>query len=394
MTLNLDRSGWQKMRVGDFAENVNDRVDDPKTAGVSRYVGLEHLDPGCLTVNRWGTPDQVEATKLRFKPGDVIFGRRRAYQKKVARADFAGICSAHAMVLRAKPAVVDPEFLAVFLSSDYFLERAIKISVGSLSPTVNWKALAVQEFELPPLDQQRRIADLLWAVEHSSIRVGALAIALADVTDTFFQSALDALPGSMVPTESLLIEGPRNGLSLPANDGDSGFPTVTLSAIREGEFIAQGNIKMVEVERQAIEPFLVREGDFMVVRGNGNRGLVAKGGVVRSESVPKDCFYPDLLIRLRFNEEKVLFDFAATQWNSRRSHAALLKVAKTTNGTYKINGKDVRNHEMKVPSLPDQVTLLQGLDHIRRARVEVEGELAQLNALRASILSRALWANP
>ena len=165
MSLNLDKSTWKRLAFGDVIESITDRVDDPSAAGVDRYVGLEHLDPGVLTVRRWDTPDRVAAQKLRFQPGDVIFGRRRAYQKKVARADFEGICSAHALVLRAKPDLMDPDFLPVFLSSDYFLDRAIAISVGSLSPTVNWRDLKAEEFNIPPLNEQKRIAELLWSVE-------------------------------------------------------------------------------------------------------------------------------------------------------------------------------------------------------------------------------------
>lgn len=165
MSLNLDKGTWTRVAFGDVIESITDRVDDPSSAGVDRYVGLEHLDPRVLTVERWDTPDKVAAQKLRFQPGDVIFGRRRAYQKKVARADFEGICSAHALVLRAKPDSIDPNFLPVFLASDCFLDRAISISVGSLSPTVNWRDLKVQEFGLPPLDEQKRIAELMWAVE-------------------------------------------------------------------------------------------------------------------------------------------------------------------------------------------------------------------------------------
>lgn len=174
MNLNLNNSTWQRLRFGDVIDSITDRVDNPSEAGVDRYVGLEHLDPGTLTVQRWDSPDKVEAQKLRFRPGDVIFGRRRAYQKKVAMAEFEGICSAHALVLRAKPGHVDPRFLPIFLSSDYFLDRAISISVGSLSPTVNWRDLKVQEFNLPPLDEQQRIANLLWAVEWHRHAINAL----------------------------------------------------------------------------------------------------------------------------------------------------------------------------------------------------------------------------
>lgn len=174
------RSGWNRVKFGRIAECVNDRVDDPASAGVERYVGLEHLDPESLTIRRWGAPDEVESTKLRFKPGDIIFGKRRAYQRKLGVADFEGICSAHAMVLRARPGNVVPEFLPFLMQSNIFMERAVEISVGSLSPTINWKTLAEQEFALPPLEEQRRIAALLRA----QCDVGDKYAALADASST------------------------------------------------------------------------------------------------------------------------------------------------------------------------------------------------------------------
>ena len=184
MSLNLDKSAWKRVAFGEVIESVTERVDDPSKSGVDRYVGLEHLDPGVMTVQRWDTPDKVEAQKLRFQPGDVIFGRRRAYQKKVALAEFEGICSAHALVLRARPDHVEPAFLPVFLSSDYFLDRAISISVGSLSPTVNWRDLKTQEFDLPPFDEQKRIADLIWAIERHRLEIAGVADSLSKASET------------------------------------------------------------------------------------------------------------------------------------------------------------------------------------------------------------------
>lgn len=150
-------------RFEQMATNVNVRIGNPSESGMEHYVGLEHLDPDSLRIRRWGSPDDVEATKLCFKKGDIIFARRRAYQRKLGVAEFDGICSAHAMVLRAKPAVVLPEFLPFFMQSDLFMNRAVEISVGSLSPTINWKTMAVQEFALPPIKEQGRITELLQA---------------------------------------------------------------------------------------------------------------------------------------------------------------------------------------------------------------------------------------
>ena len=189
--MSASSAGWRTVRFDRIAHNIAERVE-PAQADTDIYVGLEHLDPDSLRLNRWGTPSDVEGTKLRFYPGDVIFGRRRAYQRKLAVAETEGICSAHAMVLRAKPDVCLPEFLPFFLQSDRFFERAMAISVGSLSPTINWKTLAVQEFPLPPLDEQRRIAEILWAAEEAIQQFEESARLLEAAKQRYFDDQMSA----------------------------------------------------------------------------------------------------------------------------------------------------------------------------------------------------------
>lgn len=128
------------------------------------YLGLEHLDSGTLKVTRFGSEVAPIGEKLVMHKGDVLFGKRRAYQKKVAIAPFDGIFSAHGMVLRPKENVIDKDFFPLFISSNYFLDAAIKISVGSLSPTINWRDLKELEFELPDMDSQRKLAEVLWSI--------------------------------------------------------------------------------------------------------------------------------------------------------------------------------------------------------------------------------------
>ena len=128
------------------------------------YLGLEHLDSGTLKVTRFGSEVAPIGEKLVMHKGDVLFGKRRAYQKKVAIAPFDGLFSAHGMVLRPKENVIDKDFFPLFISSDYFLDAAIKISVGSLSPTINWRDLKELEFELPDMDSQRKLAEVLWSI--------------------------------------------------------------------------------------------------------------------------------------------------------------------------------------------------------------------------------------
>lgn len=143
-----------------LAQHISKRVE-PQDTDLEIYVGLEHLNPDDLKIRRHGAPQDVKGTKLLVEPGDVIFGKRRAYQRKVAVADFHGICSAHAMVLRAKPEQMAPEFLPYLMQSDMFMNRAVQISEGSLSPTIKWKVLAQQTFYCPIPQKQHKIVDIL-----------------------------------------------------------------------------------------------------------------------------------------------------------------------------------------------------------------------------------------
>ena len=160
----IDRSRWTKWKFSDLVNNIVEKVV-PKDSGLDHYIGLKHLDTGSLKIRRFGETQSLIGNKLKIYKGDLIFAKRNAYLKRVAIADFDAVASAHSMVLRPNPENVLTEFLPFFLLSEKFWQRAIEISVGSLSPTINWKVLAKQEFLLPPKDQQAQLAKLLWAMD-------------------------------------------------------------------------------------------------------------------------------------------------------------------------------------------------------------------------------------
>lgn len=358
--------GWRSYRFDEMATMVNDRVDNPEDAGVDRYVGLEHLDRDSLKIRRWGSPSDVMATKLRFRAGDIIFGRRRVYQRKLAVADFDGICSAHAMVLRAKPEIVLAEFLPFFMQSDSFMERAREISVGSLSPTINWKALAKQEFVLPPASDQSALAQALTEMMAVRESVRGLKERLLEVETAYLEDMLQAVGAiESTPVVDLLREPPRNGMSPPANSDGSGLRTVSISSVADGIFDPTGNIKHADANRDRVRPYLVQRGDVFVVRGNGNRTLCGKAGIC--EKSYEDLFYPDLLIRLRFDPSRILPEFAVAQWNLPSVHRGLSARAKSSNGIWKVNGNDIRVHRLYAPPMAIQEDVMTKVRDIRRA---------------------------
>ncbi|MBL7771469.1 MAG: restriction endonuclease subunit S [Chitinophagaceae bacterium] len=152
----LTDKDFETVRFDKIAINISERVE-PKKTELTTYVGLEHLDADNLKIERTGTPDDVIGTKLKIYKGDIIFGKRRAYLRKVAVSHFDGIASAHSMILRANEKNIEKEFLPFFMQSDAFMSRAVQISEGSLSPTIKNKTLAVQEFILPKKEKQKEL---------------------------------------------------------------------------------------------------------------------------------------------------------------------------------------------------------------------------------------------
>lgn len=193
------------------------------------YIGLEHLDPGSLKVVRYGSEVAPTGEKLLMKKGDVLFGKRRAYQKKVGIAPFDGIFSAHGMVLRPKENVIDKDFFPFFISSDYFLDAAIKISVGSLSPTINWKDLKELEFELPSMEKQRELAQILWAAEETKQSYKSLLQKTDDLVKAKFEEMFGNVPTVKKLTE---VSTPKQWKTIASKDLlKSGYPVYGANGI-------------------------------------------------------------------------------------------------------------------------------------------------------------------
>lgn len=182
--LNLDKSNWKTVTFGDVVAEVRTTTKDPIADGIERVVGLEHIESECIHLRNWASiEDETTFTKV-FRKGHVLFGRRRAYLKKAAVADFDGICSGDITVLKAKSGLL-PELLPFLVNNDKFFDYAVQHSAGGLSPRTKFKDLANYKFRLPPEDQQAAIGQLLMLAHEGVERTVALekkAITFAHVS--------------------------------------------------------------------------------------------------------------------------------------------------------------------------------------------------------------------
>lgn len=200
MTLSKDH--WPTIRFGDVVRNVNENSQDPLADGFERYVSIADLEPENLHIRSWGSiaEDGTSFTRV-FRRGQVLFSKRRAYQRKAAVAEFDGICSGDLLVFEAKKGLL-PELLPFIVQSDGFYEHALATSAGSLSPRTKWKDLANYTFALPPLDEQRRIAEILWAADEVE---QATVEAISHIKETKRVSALDLFSFSTIQNNPSLL---------------------------------------------------------------------------------------------------------------------------------------------------------------------------------------------
>ncbi|WP_278464228.1 restriction endonuclease subunit S [Stutzerimonas kunmingensis] len=384
------KPGWRRVKFGDVVRQCKEKAD-PETSGLERYIAGDHMDTDDLRLRRWGEIGSGylgPAFHMRFKPGQVLYGSRRTYLRKVAVADFEGICANTTFVLETKnPDELLPEFLPFLMQTEAFNAFSVKNSKGSVNPYINFSDLARFEFGLPPKDEQHRLVKLLTSIEGCLASLSEADLATTALENSRIEDALASVPADRVITVDKLVPlGPKNGLSPKANADERGYPTLSIGAVRDGRIVAEGNTKYAEISDAEAAAFELKANDVLVVRGNGNKLLTGRCGLV--DVVPKGCFYPDLLIRLQFDEKIIRPEFAVLQWNSQSTHNRLISRAKSTNGIWKINGADIRQHALKVPEVEEQDDLLAEMRAIRSARKNIATRMTtaqnlKLHALRS-----------
>lgn len=252
----------------------------PTDADRETYIGLEHLDSGSLTVTRWGSDVEIKGQKLVMHKGDILFGRRNTYLKRAAIAPHDGLFSAHGMIWRPKEDVVDAGFFPFFVSSDYFMDEAIRISVGSLSPTINWRDLKELEFDLPDIETQRKLSALLWAMERTKTAYKNLIAK----TDELVKSQFVEMFGDPAENPKGFEKHPLMYLATKITDGvhkkpvytDKGKPFISVTNINRGVIDFTGCKFVSEEAYEAmIKTTFPKKGDVLYTKVGATYGIPA-----------------------------------------------------------------------------------------------------------------------
>ncbi|EOC0352295.1 restriction endonuclease subunit S [Enterobacter roggenkampii] len=359
------KPGWRWVKFGDVVRLPKTKSKDPLADGFERYVGLEHLEPGDLRIRSYGNvADGVTFTSV-FQPGQVLFGKRRAYQRKVAVADFSGVCSGDIYVLETKdPQVLLPELLPFICQTEAFFEHAVGTSAGSLSPRTNWVNLADFEFVLPPISEQlsaitalKAAIDVCYSLEATYIASGRMVQAFKDSLSKRYNS--NDIKSYLL--KELLLGSPDSGCSAPPKDVSTGYFVLSLSALSRDGYISE-EYKPVEPTSKMLAAKL-EFGDMLISRSN----TVERVGYVGIFSDERDdVSFPDTMMRLRPNPSLIIPDFLEALLQTTSSREYLMRIAAGTSASMKkINRANLLQMPLKVPSIHLQNEALKELRKLK-----------------------------
>lgn len=377
-----------RYRFDQIAENSTAKKK-PEESDRNRYVGLEHLDPGTLEVTRWGAEVTPKGDKLLMKKGDVLFGRRRAYQKKVGIAPFDGIFSAHGMVLRPKADVVDPMFFPFFISSDIFLDEAIRVSVGSLSPTANWKDLRTLEFDLPSPGKQRELAGILSEAESLKGYYRKMLTTCDDVVKSQFVEMFGepAENPKGWETSSLTSLGScKNGMNFKSKESGIELPCLGVGDFKDRSVINDvSEMGRINLDDEPAEGYFLKDGDIVFVRSNGNKELVGRCLAVYPHG--EKAVFSGFCIRLRVESDKVRIPYLI--WALKQPSMRQQMFGRGAN-VQNLNQKLMAKVDVPIPPLAEQDRFLALVSIVDKSKFAIQKALDELNATTKKILNQEL----
>lgn len=206
----------------------------------------------------------------------------------------------------------------------------------------------------------------------------------------FQETKIGSIPQEwMVRTiRSVLADKPDSGTSPLSRQDPPGTPILNVSCVKNG-VCNPSEVTYVDVSPQEIERYRTQEGDFFVLRGNGNRDFVANGGLLR-QTPEVDTIYSDKLIRLRFNSSDVADRFIPYLWQSQKFLTRLQSKAESGSGLWMMSKRDICRELFACPPPKEQEEIVFLLDSIEEQLNAQAKEFGMLIDVKRSLLQNLL----
>ena len=391
MTGSQLKPGWKMVKFGEVVKNANLVERDPEGQGVDRIVGLEHIDPENLHIRRWNTVADGTSFSRKFVPGQTLFCKRRAYQRKVAYAEFEGICSGDILTFEPKSRkLLLPDLLPFICQSDAFFDHALDTSAGSLSPRTSWTALKDFEFPLPPLDEQQRIAEILWAADEA-VNAFTSSLSVIQQSRNALLNELAAKEHPQKPLGQVLTyasDGPFGSKLKTEHYSDNGAIVVRLQNISPLRYVDSDKAYIPIDYFDELRRYSLHAGDILVAGLGDETHPVGRACIVPESLGPAinkaDCFC------LRPRDEIILSDYLCYFLNSNFARKEVMRITQGTT-RFRINVSNLKTIKTVVPDIEEQRHFVERMKQIDICEKRLEGHLQRSRQLARNLLPNMMF---
>ena len=376
--------------LGDIAQ-LNPRGEKVHPDEEVSFVGMAELDAVEAAARTLAARPFREVAKgyTVFRDGDLLAAKITPCWENgkigQARLDHqVGVGSTEFHVVRPTSAIHDRYLLHFLRQPELRRQGELRMTGSAGQRRVPISYLAELQVPLPSLDEQRRIAAIL---DHADTLRTKRRQALAHL-DTLPQAIFHKMFGAGgFPSVRAgeLMPAMRNGLS-PSTGGQHHATVLTLSAITQGSFDPSAN----KPGAFAIGPPAdkrVAATDFLMCRGNGNQALVGVGTYSRVDRA--DLVFPDTVIAGRVNTALVQMEYLSVAWAQRDVRKQIEALARTTNGTFKVNQQSLASIELPLPPLGLQREFAHAVAKLDRRKAGQHTAATAKDELFTSLQSRA-----
>ncbi|MEJ1379023.1 MAG: restriction endonuclease subunit S [Candidatus Sedimenticola sp. (ex Thyasira tokunagai)] len=386
--LKLDHSDWTLVKFGDIAVQQKQIVDRENTE-LARYVKGEHMGSEDIHLRKWGElKDEYlgPAFIRKFEEGDILYGSRRTYLRKVVVAPFEGITSNTTFVIKANEELIDKRLLPYVMLSEGFSQHSIRNSKGSVNPYINWKDIAGYDFLLPPKHLQKDIVDLLCSIdaliENRTMVSKRLNYALALYFDK--EMSADHKNRTVLKSSIKKIVAGKSPQGYPQPARSSEYGVLKVSAIGDGEYVEAENKEIVD-QAKFDSKYEVNKGYLLVTRANANLSGIGRACIVNETR--SGLMLSDKTLRL-IPDDKVINDRFLFQQLRTKEYRSYIESAAGGTDAKNISQKLLLEAPIWLPELPVQEQIVVTLSNFDSAIEASRNEIISVKALYLSTINQ------
>lgn len=216
-------------KLKDFAQDISVAIKDVQSSPFDRFVGLEHYDSGEPVITRYTDKSLLSSSVKEFRKNDILIARRNVYLKRAGIAFFDGLTSGDSIVLRiyddceSRTGISKQDAIRIIpfiLNSNVFWAYANKHADGMNSKRISKEMLYDYEFDLPPLAEQKVLAEKLWAAYRLKESYKKLLAATEEMVKSQFIEMFDFhelnLNSPSKDFESMCLDDTSSATKIPA----------------------------------------------------------------------------------------------------------------------------------------------------------------------------------